>query len=118
MCRRNLGLPQPIWSEQKLAAPSGERLPECAWFRHFRLARGAEIKEDDLTQNGKSATSLQKTAHVLRGKGSKHVQARLRIAVDKITNKELRTACCPAAEMIADHNSKPLQGQGAIVYKT
>lgn len=90
---------------------TGERLPKCTWFRYFRLAQGEEEKEDILLQDNKSAITLQKRWPYSTRKGSKHIHVRYFFAVDKITNKELKILYCPTDKMVADYNSKPLQGK-------
>ena len=90
---------------------AGERLPKCTWFRYFRIAQGEEVKEDILLQDNKSAIILQKNYPYSTRKGSKHIHVRYFFVVDKIEKKEIKILYCPTDEMIADYNSKPLQGQ-------
>ena len=90
---------------------TGERLPKCTWFRYFRMAQGEEGREDVLMQDNKSAIVLQKNYPYSTRKGSKHIHVRYFFAVDKLHNKEIRIEHCPTEEMIADYNSKPLQGK-------
>lgn len=89
----------------------GERLPKCTWFRYFRMAQGEEEKEDVLMQDNKSSIILQKNYPYSTRKGSKHIHVRYFFVVDKIRNKEVSIVHCPTQEMIADYNTKPLQGQ-------
>lgn len=60
--------------------------------------------------NNKKAILLQKNWPFSTGKGSKHINVRYFFVVDKIKNKEVRIIHCPTEEMIADFNTKPLQG--------
>ena len=90
---------------------TGERLPKCTWFRYFRLAQGESDKEDILMQDNKSAIILQKNYPYSTRKGSKHIHVRYFFAVDKVKNKEIKIMHCPTEKMIADYNSKPLQGK-------
>ena len=90
---------------------TGERLPKCTWFRYFRLAQGEEESEDILMQDNKSAIVLQKNYPYSSRKGSKHIHVRYFFAVDKINNRELKIIYCPTEKMVADYNSKPLQGK-------
>jgi hypothetical protein len=90
---------------------TGERLPKCTWFRYFRLAQGESDKEDILMQDNKSAIILQKNYPYSTRKGSKHIHVRYFFAVDKVKNKEIKIMYCPTEKMIADYNSKPLQGK-------
>ena len=90
---------------------TGERLPKCTWFRYFRLAQGEEEKEDILMQDNKSAIILQKNYPYSTRKGSKHIHVRYFFVVDKLGKKEIKILYCPTDKMLADYNSKPLQGQ-------
>ena len=88
-----------------------ERLPKCTWFRYFRIAQGDKITEDVLMQDNKSAILLQKNWPFSTGKGSKHINIRYFFVVDKIKHKEIKIIYCPTEEMVADFNTKPLQGK-------
>ena len=96
---------------------TGERLPKCTWFRYFRIAQGEEEKEDILMQDNKSAIVLQSRYPYSTRKGSKHIHVRYFFAVDKLQKKEIRIEHCPTERMIADYNSKPLQGKQFIVLR-
>lgn len=65
-------------------------------------------------QDNKSAMLLQKNHPCSTRKGMKHAHAEHCFAADEIKNKELKIVCCPTEEMIADHNSKPLQGSSFV----
>ena len=88
-----------------------ERLPKCIWFRYFRISQGDEPREDVLMQDNKSAMILQKNWPYSTRKGSQHINIKYFFATDKIKNKEIKMIHCPTEEMIADYNSKPLQGK-------
>ena len=96
---------------------TGERLPKCTWFRYFRIAQGEEEKEDVLMQDNKSAIVLQSRYPYSTRKGSKHIHVRYFFAVDKLQRKEIRIEHCPTERMIADYNSKPLQGKQFILLR-
>ena len=89
---------------------TGEHMPKCAWFRYFILAQGDNPTEDILMQDNKSTILLQKSWPFSTGKGSKHINVRYFFVIDKIKNKEVKVVYCPTKEMIADYNTKPLQG--------
>ena len=89
-------------------------MPKCTWFRYFRLAQGDSPEEDVLMQDNKSAILLQKNWPYSTRKGSKHIHVRYFFVVDKIRNKEVKIIYCPTELMIADFNTKPLQG--ALIY--
>ena len=92
---------------------TAECLPKCTWFRYFRMAQGEEGREDVLMQDNKSAIVLQKNYPYSTQKGSKHSihDVRYFFAMDKLHNKEIQIKHCPTEEMVADYNSKLLQGK-------
>ena len=107
---KRLGVATTSSTETEIVS-TGERLPKCTWFRYFRLAQGEEDREDILMQDNKSAIILQKKYPYSTRKGSKHIHVRYFFVVDKLDKKEIKIIYCPTEKMIADYNSKPLQGQ-------
>ena len=107
---KKLGLNTLSSTETEIVS-TGERLPKCVWFRYFRIQQGDEPVEDVLMQDNKSAMILQKNWPFSTRKGSQHINVKYFFATDKIKDKELKMMHCPTEEMIADYNSKPLQGQ-------
>ena len=99
-----------ISSTETEIVSTGERMPKCTWFRYFRIAQGDSPTEDTLMQDNKSAILLQKNWPFSTRKGSKHINVRYFFVVDKIKNKEVKIVYCPTEEMVADYNTKPLQG--------
>ena len=79
--------------------------------------RTEETIEDLLLQNNKSAILLQKNWPFWTGKGSKHIHVRYFFVVNKIKNKEVRIIHCSTEEMVADFNTKPLQGMIFIYFR-
>ena len=61
-------------------------------------------------QDNKSAILLQKNWPYSTRKGRKHIHVWYFFVVDKIRNKEVKIIYCPTELMIADFNTKPLQG--------
>jgi len=43
-------------------------------------------------------------------KGSKHINIRYFFVTDKVQKREVKVLYCPKSDMIADYNTKPLQG--------
>ena len=85
---KKLGIVTTSSTETEVVAYS-ERFPKCAWFRYFRLAQGANDKEEILFQNNKSTILLQKKHPFSIGRESKHIHTRHYFVVDKVENKEL-----------------------------
>ena len=63
-----------------------------------------------LLQDNKSAVLLQKNCPFSAGKGSKHINVRHCCVVNKMEKTEVKIACWPTEEMVADYSSKPTQG--------
>ena len=72
---KKLGIVTTSSTETEVVA-CGERFLKCTWFRYFRLAQGADDKEDILFQDNKSAILLQKKHPFSIGRGSKHIHVR------------------------------------------
>ena len=113
---KKLGIVTTSSTETEIVS-TGERLPKCTWFRYFRIAQGDSATEDILMQDNKSAILLQKNWPFSTGKGSKHINIRYFFVVDKIKNKEVKIIHCPTEEMIADFNTKPLQGKLFLYFR-
>ena len=107
---KKLGL-NTLSSTETEVVSTGERLPKCIWFRYFRICQGDEPVEDVLMQDNKSAMILQRNWPFSTRKGSQHINVKYFFATDKIKSKEIKMIHCPTEEMIADYNSKPLQGK-------
>ena len=97
---KKLGLVTVSSTETEIVS-TGERMPKCTWFRYFRIGQGDSPTEDILMQDNKSAILLQKNWPFSTGF----------FVVDKIKNKEVKIVYCPTEKMIADYNTKPLQGK-------
>ena len=113
---KKLGIVTTSSTETEIVS-TGERMPKCTWFRYFRIAQGDSATEDILMQDNKSAILLQKNWPFSTGKGSKHINIRYFFVVDKIKNKEVKIIHCPTEEMIADFNTKPLQGKLFLYFR-
>ena len=61
-------------------------------------------------QDNKSCILLHKNWPFSTRKGSKHINVHYFFVVMKIKNKEVRVIFCPTEQMVADYQSKPLQG--------
>ena len=75
------------------------------------LAQGDDGKEYMLLLDNESAILLKNNYPSSVGKGSKHVIVRYYFVVDKIEKKEVKIACCPTEDMVADYSNKPTQGR-------
>ena len=106
---KKLGLVTRSSTETEVVS-TGERMPKCTWLRYFRIAQGDRAKEDILMQDNEVCIILHKNWPFSTGKGSQHINVRYFFVVDKIKNKEVKVIFCPTDKMVADYQSKPLQG--------
>ena len=101
------------------AVSTGRRIPKYTWFGYFRLAQGDKLIKDRLIKDNRSAILLRKNWPFFStgtGKGSKHINVRRFFVVDKSRNKEVRIIHHrPTEEVIADYNTKPVQGMIFVV---
>lgn len=106
---KKLGLVTRSLTEMEVVL-TGERMPKCTWFHYFRITQSGWAKEDILMQDNKSCILLHKNWPFSTGKGSKHINVCYFFAVDKIKNNKVKVIFCPTDKMVADYQSKPLQG--------
>jgi len=85
-------------------------LPQVLWTRHLLEAQGHEARDNVVFQDDQSATLLANNGRGSSGKRMRHIEIRCFFVTDRINQKQMRVACCPTAEMIADYFTKPLQG--------
>jgi hypothetical protein len=68
------------------------------------------VQASILNQDKLSAILLEKNGKAYSGKRTKHINVRYFFIKDRIGSGEITVNHCPAAEMLADHFTKPLQG--------
>jgi len=85
-------------------------LPQVLWTRYFLEAQGYEVRDNVVFQDNQSTMLLANNGRGSSGKRTRHIEIRCFFVTDRINQKQMRVACCPTAEMIADYFTKPLQG--------
>jgi len=83
-------------------------LPQVLWTRYFLEAQGYEVRDN--VQDNQSTMLLANNGRGSSGKRTRHIEIRYFFVTDRISQKQMRVACCPTKEMIADYFTKPLQG--------
>jgi hypothetical protein len=68
------------------------------------------IKRKILFQDNESTIKLLKNGRLSAGQNSRHVDIRLFFSKDRIEKEGIEVRHCPTDKMIADFQSKPLQG--------
>ena len=87
------------------------------WCKYFMEAQGYTIKNNILYQDNKSAILLAKNGRILAGKNSKHLRNSFFLILDKVAQEELEIQHKGTGEMLADMNTKPLQGMEFLVMR-
>jgi len=60
--------------------------------------------------DNQTAMLLEKNYPFSVWKGSKHINIRYFFVTEKVQKREVKVLYCPTSDMIADYNTKPLQG--------
>jgi hypothetical protein len=84
--------------------------PQMLWTRYFIEEQGYGVQASILNQDNLSAILLEKNGKASSGKRTKHINVRYFFIKDRIGSGEITVKHCSAAEMLADHFTKPLQG--------
>ena len=81
------------------------------WCKYFMESQGYTIDTNVLYQDNKSTILLAKNGQLSASKKSKHIHDRFFLITDKIAKGDLEVKHAPTKQMLADINTKPLQGQ-------
>ena len=73
-------------------------------------AQGYTIENNILYQDNKSTILLVKNGRMSAGKNSKHIKNRFFLITDKVVQRELEILHMGTKSMLADINTKPVQG--------
>ena len=80
------------------------------WTKLFMEAQGYKIERNIVYQDNKSAILLEKNGKRSSGKRTRAMNIRYFLLTDQIAKGNLEVEYCPTDEMIADYETKPLQG--------
>ena len=80
-------------------------------MNYFLLAQGIPIQRCIIYQDNQSAILLEVNGRASAGQRSRHMNIKYFFITDRINKKECEIKYCPTNQMIADHLTKPLQGQ-------
>jgi len=81
------------------------------WTKLFLEEQGYPIEKNVLYQDNKSAISLEKNGRKSAGKRNRALHCRYFFIADQCEKGNLTIEWCPTDEMVADFNTKPLQGE-------
>ena len=97
-------------TESEILAVS-DFLPYSIWLREFLLHQGYIVEEHNLMQDNQSAMRIKKNGWKSCTGNSRHISIRYFFVKDRIDKKEVTLHYCPSEKMLADYNTKPLQGK-------
>lgn len=95
-------------TESELVAVD-EVMPKMIWAMHFLQGQGFETKTE-LHQDNMSTVRLEVNGKRSSGQRTRHLNIKYFFVTDQIEQGWLRVSYCPTDKMIADINTKPLQG--------
>jgi len=81
------------------------------WTKLFMEAQGYEIKHNVLYQDNKSTILLLENGKSSSTKRTRALNIRYFYLTDQIEKGNIEVHYCPTDKMVADYNSKPLQGK-------
>jgi hypothetical protein len=85
-------------------------LPNAIWAKAFLASQGYPVVLHLLNQDNKSAIQLEKNGRSSAGQKSRHIGIHYFFIKDRIKSDNIIIQHCPAAVMLADFFTKPLQG--------
>ena len=115
-----------ISSKQKVNARSSTEaelfglddiISSVLWTKLFMESQGITIKENIVYQDNKSTILLAENGRSSAGKRSRHLNIKYFYITDQLERKELVIKYCPTDDMVADYNTKPLQGSKFVKFK-
>ena len=92
-------------------------LPQVLWTRYFLEAQGFKVGESTIFQDNQSAILLEKYGKALASKRTRHINIRYFFVTDRVGSKEIRIEYCPTGNMVADYQTKPLQGSQFVKFR-
>lgn len=103
-------------TEAELIAAS-DMVPQQIWTRNFLIGQGYDIDRSVLFQDNQFAILLESNGLLYSTKRTKHINIRFFWLADRIDDGELSVEYIPTDEMLADYQTKPLQGSKFIVMR-
>ena len=108
-----------ISSKQKVNARSSTEaeligiddiISNVLWAKLFMESQGMKVEHNIIYQDNKSTIQLAENGRHSAGKRSRHLNIKYFYITDKLEQKEMEIQYCPTDDMVADYNTKPLQG--------
>ena len=89
---------------------TSEGLPKNIYFEMFMEEQGYKLQSNTLAKDNESEIKVLKNGRD-SCKNMKHVAIKKFWSTDRVKNGNIDVVYCPTDEMVADYNSKPLQGK-------
>ena len=96
---------------------TSEGLPKNIYFEMFMEEQGYKLKSNTLAKDNESEIKVLKNGRDLCTWNMKHVAIKHFWSTDRIKNGNIEVVYCPTDEMLADYNSKPLQGKAFTTFR-
>jgi hypothetical protein len=84
---------------------------QIIWTNYFLESLGYHINCTVVYQDNQSAILLEKNGKESSSRRTRHMNIRYFFITDRVKSGELVIRYCPTGEMLADHFTKPLQGE-------
>ena len=96
---------------------TSEGLPKNIYFEMFIEEQGYKLKSNILAKDNESEIKILKNVRDSCTWNMKHVAIKHFWSTDRIKNGNIGVVYCPTDEMLADYNSKPLQGKAFKTFR-
>ena len=92
-------------------------MPDILWVNNFLEEQGYESKGTILHQDNTSTMAWIQNGRQSVGKRAKHINVRFFFINDRVKRGEISVNNCPTGDMIADFQTKPLQGAKFLKFR-
>ena len=96
---------------------TSEGLPKNIYFEMFMEEQGYKLTNNVLAKDNESEIKILKNGRDSCTSNMKHVAIKQFWSTDRIKNGNIQVEYCPTDEMVADYNTKPLQGKGFVNFR-
>ncbi len=91
---------------------------QIIWTNYFLESLGYHINCTVVYQDNQSAILLEKNGKESSSRRTRHMNIRYFFITDRVKSGELVIRYCPTGEMLADHFTKPLQGEAFYKFRS
>ena len=95
-----------------------DAMGQIIWTRNFLQSQGYSADKNIIYQDNMSAMLLENNGKLSSSKRTKHINVRYFFITDRIKNNEVEVQHCPTDDLVADYNTKPLQGMKFKQYRS